>query len=152
MKQPCAHWRTPVSVAGGTVLCSGWLARPDPLAIELQRGFYLDAAWRELATGYEDRITLIEWPDFGVIEPGDLTRLADRVIAALALGPVDIGCLGGHGRTGTLLAAIIGRAESLPAGEAILAARNRYCNHAVETPAQAALVAAVLGEAAPLVP
>jgi hypothetical protein len=139
MKQPCAHWRTPVSVAGGTVLCSGWLARPDPLAIELQRGFYLDAAWRELATGYEDRITLIEWPDFGVIEPGDLTRLADRVIAALALGPVDIGCLGGHGRTGTLLAAII-------------AARNRYCNHAVETPAQAALVAAVLGEAAPLVP
>ncbi len=96
-------------------------------------------------------MTIVEWPDFGVIAPRELSGLADEVIEALPTRPVDIGCLGGHGRTGTLLATIIGRAESLRADDAIAAARAaRYCAHAVETCAQDALVAAALASAEPV--
>ena len=144
----CAHWRAPVQVAGGTVLCSGWLARPDLCELTVSRAVYLDSAWLEATILPRSAVTIVEWPDFGVIEPTRLASVADSLIAALRGGPVDIGCLGGHGRTGTLLATLIGVAESLPADQAIRAARERYCTHAVETPAQAALVAAALACAA----
>ncbi len=53
---------------------------------------------------------------------------------------VEIGCIGGHGRTGTLLAALIARIERRNASEAILAARDRYCVQAIETTAQVELI------------
>lgn len=141
----CAHWRTPVEVAGGTVHCSGLLARPEAATFEPERAVFLDGAWGALGFS-ADGVSIVEWPDFGVIAPAELSGLADGVIEALAAGPVDIGCLGGHGRTGTLLATVIGRAEGLPAEAAIREARQRYCSHAVETHAQAMLVAAALGD------
>jgi hypothetical protein len=145
----CAHWRTPVEVAGCTVLCSRLLARPeDGGGFEPDCGVFLDVGWRWIAPASADsRIRIVKWPDFGVIAPDELSGLTDSVIHALQSGPVDIGCLGGHGRTGTLLATIIGRTESLDADDSIAAARARYCAHAVETPAQAALVAEALAHA-----
>jgi hypothetical protein len=131
-------------VAAGTVLCSGLLARPAEPGRLADRAYYLDAAWRTVVPGDAGSVTIIEWPDFGVIDPDTLRQIADGVVAGLVDGPVDIGCLGGHGRTGTLLATVIGRVESAPADDAIRIARERYCTHAVETPVQAALVAAAL--------
>lgn len=141
----CAHWRTPVEVGGLHLFCSGWMALPgDGVArsgSHLDAGFYFDSAWM----GQPDppfRATTIAWPDFGTIHPGQLAALTDQVVDYLRAGKsVEIGCLGGHGRTGTVLAAILGRAESLEADAAIAAARERYCRHAVETAAQAQLVA-----------
>jgi protein-tyrosine phosphatase len=58
---------------------------------------------------------------------------------------VEVGCFGGHGRTGTLLALIIGEVEGLNAPEAIKAIRTRYCDKAVETYDQVEGIARYLG-------
>ncbi len=54
---------------------------------------------------------------------------------------VEVGCLGGHGRTGTALACLA-VLTGTPANEAVAWVRANYCAHAVETEAQEALVAA----------
>lgn len=141
----CSHWRTPVKVAGHTLLCSAWLAAPEDLALRsaasLDAGFYLDNAWlSHHAPPF--RATTIAWPDFSVIHPVQLAALTTQVLEYLEAGrSVETGCLGGHGRTGTLLASLLVRAEGLPPSVAIAEVRARYCAHAVETPAQAGLVA-----------
>jgi protein-tyrosine phosphatase len=53
---------------------------------------------------------------------------------------VEIGCLGGHGRTGTALACLAIRTGH-PAGDAVDWVRTVYCSSAVETPEQEAFVA-----------
>lgn len=141
---PCLHWRTPVVVGGHTLLCSAWLAAPEDRAArsaaDLDAGFYLDTAWLQQRQP-PFRSTTIAWPDFGVIHPGQLSALTTHVLDYLEAGrSVEIGCLGGHGRTGTLLASLIARAESVSPGEAMVAARARFCGHAIETPAQEALL------------
>ena len=52
---------------------------------------------------------------------------------------VEIGCLGGHGRTGTALACLAVLTGTAP-DEAVAWVRRRYCDHAVETDAQRAFV------------
>jgi protein-tyrosine phosphatase len=142
----CAHWRTPVRIGDSAVLCSSLLARPGG-GVDNDDGpesaFYLDARWRDVDIAWPHEV--IDWPDFNVIAPDELRRIAAGVAATRTDGArVEIGCLGGHGRTGTLLATVIGIVEHLTPSEAIGAARDRYCQHAVETPHQAQLVAEAL--------
>jgi len=54
----------------------------------------------------------------------------------------EIGCLGGHGRTGTALACLAVLAGHSPA-DAVAWVRTHYCDHAVETDDQAAFVLTV---------
>lgn len=99
-------------------------------------GLYLDHRW---APPWDHE--LLDWPDFGVPEEGD------RVVAALGSlrdrarggARVEVGCLGGHGRTGTALAclAVLG---GYPADEAVAWVRAHYCAKAVETEEQEAFV------------
>jgi hypothetical protein len=99
-------------------------------------GLYLDAQWQP--PWPHDHL---DWPDFGV--PADaapvataLRRLHDQ---ARNGERVEIGCYGGHGRTGTavaLLAVIVGH----PAADAVPWTRTNYCDKAVETPDQEAFV------------
>lgn len=51
---------------------------------------------------------------------------------------VHVGCIGGHGRTGTVLSAIV--AEALGEKEAIQWVRKHYCKKAVESKAQVAFL------------
>jgi protein-tyrosine phosphatase len=53
---------------------------------------------------------------------------------------VEIGCLGGHGRTGTALACLAVLAGT-PPDDAVAWVRATYCEKAVETDAQEQLVA-----------
>jgi protein-tyrosine phosphatase len=93
----------------------------------------------------DSECTFVAWPDFGVIDATLARSLAQGIAAELARGEtVEVGCLGGHGRTGTLLAIVIGVAESLCAEDALAEARRRYCLHAVETRAQEQLIAEAL--------
>ena len=55
---------------------------------------------------------------------------------------VEVGCLGGHGRTGTALACLAVLAGH-PAADAVAWTRTHYCPKAVETPDQEAFVAAL---------
>jgi hypothetical protein len=106
--------------------------RPD-------HGLYLDARWQP---PWDHQ--LLDWPDFGVpADPADLVA-ALRALLDRARGGerVEIGCLGGHGRTGTALACLAVLAGH-PPGDAVAWVRTNYCAKAVETPDQEALVASL---------
>ena len=133
---------SPVVLPDGTRLTA---ASFDPVAPysrtrDPDYGLYLDPRWQPpWEHGH------IDWPDFGVPES------TQAVIEALKTGlgrarsgqDVEIGCLGGHGRTGTALACLAVLAGH-PARDAVPWVRSSYCAKAVETPEQEALVAALV--------
>ncbi len=152
----CGHWREPVRVGRFVVTCSALtfnhaLAPPVP-----GFGVYLAAGWRDILGkcwtngSYLKRLAqerpypalVREWPDAGVVPTRDLTQLVEICLSKMRKGlVVDIGCLAGHGRTGTLLACLIARVEHLPAERAIDEVHHRYCRHAIETKTQQDAVA-----------
>ena len=112
-------------------------ADPYTRATPPDHGLYLDARWQP--PWPHDHVG---WPDFGV--PTDTAAFVaslERVLDRARRGErVEVGCLGGHGRTGTAIAALAVLAGH-PADDAVAWTRARYCAHAVETPEQEALVA-----------
>jgi hypothetical protein len=79
-------------------------------------------------------VIAVPWADYGAPElaPGFWTEL----VRLLPAGMVGVGCVGGHGRTGTALAClrIAGLKES--ASVAFETVRREYCEDAVESAAQ----------------
>lgn len=69
----------------------------------------------------------LDWPDFGVPGDPDLVLNALRSVLDLArTGEVEVGCLGGHGRTGTALACLA-VLTGHPASDAVAWVRANYC-------------------------
>jgi Protein-tyrosine phosphatase len=95
-------------------------------------GLYLDPHWQP---PWEH--DLLAWPDFGVpATRAPLRNLLGGVLDRSRSGKqVQVGCLGGHGRTGTALACLAVM-SGLPAPEAVSWVRQNYCSDAVETPEQ----------------
>lgn len=94
-------------------------------------GLYLDERWSP-PWPHEH----VDWPDFGIPEHAALCRALEMFLARVKAGAdVEIGCLGGHGRTGTALACLLVLGGH-PADEAVAWVRNNYCAEAVETPEQ----------------
>ena len=144
-----------------TVWASGWnsfeyvIPKPYP-----DLGVYLASLWEQdlnpviVARGVDNwpdsaplypHVT-VDWPDDGTIGQATLARLVDTIIDYMEKGrQVEIGCFGGHGRTGTLLAALIGRVEHMQVQRAVRAVRARYCEDAVETSGQIRMLAQYLG-------
>ena len=100
-------------------------------------GLYLDHRWRP--PWVHDHL---DWPDFGVPADQDLvvTALRSLLNRARAGEQVEVGCLGGHGRTGTALACLAILSGS-PAADAVAWVRTKYCPKAVETAGQEAFIA-----------
>lgn len=100
-------------------------------------GLYLDHRWRP--PWVHDHL---DWPDFGVPADQDLvvTALRSLLDRARAGEQVEVGCLGGHGRTGTALACLAILSGS-PAADAVAWVRAQYCPKAVETAVQEAFIA-----------
>lgn len=128
----CSHTEDQVVFPDGTrVLASGWLQRgPDEAAPDF--GLYCDPQWHQTGPA-----VLLDWPDFGV--PAD-RDVADREIrAAFALARagrrVEVACIGGHGRTGTVLACMAILAGVAPS-DAVSWVRAAYCSRAVQEPSQ----------------
>ena len=100
-------------------------------------GLYMDARWQP--TWPADTI---DWPDFGL--PAAPDEAAAQIRAAFERAQagqrVEIGCLGGLGRTGTVLACIVVSA-GVPAAHAVAWVRANYNPAAVETQEQAEWVA-----------
>lgn len=99
-------------------------------------GVYLDPRWSP-PWGHEH----VDWPDFGLPANVDAMRatLAQVLERAGRGEAVEIGCLGGHGRTGTALACLA-VLDGVPAAEAVAWVRDAHCTKAVETPDQIAFV------------
>jgi hypothetical protein len=100
-------------------------------------GLYLDRRWAPPWPHAH-----LEWPDFGLpAEPEAIVAgLRDLLDRARSGQRVEIGCLGGHGRTGTALgwlAILTGE----PSESAVSWVRANYCPLAVETQEQEAFLA-----------
>lgn len=95
-------------------------------------GLYLDKQWNPTWPA-----CVIDWPDFGL--PQDPEAAANDIAAAFARAQggelVEVGCLGGRGRTGTVLACMAVLA-GVPGDEAVAWIRQAYRPEAVETPQQ----------------
>src|SRR5882757_669208 len=104
-------------------------------------GLYLDYQWQP--PWPHDHL---DWPDFGVPEStADVSAALRSVLDRAHAGQrVEIGCLGGHGRTGTALACLA-ILTGHPARGAVDWVRAVYCASAVETPEQEAFIAAYHG-------
>jgi len=95
-------------------------------------GLYMDASW---APTWDAE--LIDWPDFGL--PADETMAAEQIVSAFNRAKngerLEIGCIGGLGRTGTVLACMAILA-GVPADDAVEWVRSAYDSRAVETDEQ----------------
>lgn len=88
----------------------------------------------------EHKIVYVDWPDMGTIPVPMLQGAVGVVQQALFEDEtVEIGCTGGHGRTGTLAACVL-VAQGIPAEDAIKYVRERYCPDALDNAKQEALV------------
>lgn len=128
----CQHTEDPVIFPDGTqVLASGWLHR-QPGEASPDFGLYLDQQWTPTWPA-----VMLDWPDFGV--PSDRTAADREIRGALARARagerVEVACIGGHGRTGTVLACMAILA-GVPAAEAVEWVRSTYCRRAVQEPSQ----------------
>jgi hypothetical protein len=159
----CNHWRQKFDLEGGVrVFASAWIdkpvsesARKRGFAGTADIGFYLDTRWgsdrllispgtrvpfRKQPSVGGDWI-LYPWPDYGM--PKDTRRLTRTLrwllVQAKEGQTVEIGCMGGHGRTGTVLAALL-VLQGVPARTAIRRVRRGYCVEAIESDRQFAFV------------
>ena len=151
-KPPCSHWMQEFKLKQGTIYPSAgrdqYKSHPDSLIPTV--GCYLDSVWNHeniLYSGYHSSFetltdyyeipkVFIKWPDMGVIDVDTLDDVVNWCKAQIIEGEkLQIGCIGAHGRTGTLLAAILIR-EGATAEEAIKKVRGEYCTKAIESKAQ----------------
>ena len=116
---------------GTRVLASSLLDRDEHLSGR-DFGLYMDQRWNPTWPA-----ELIDWPDLEL--PRDRVRAAAQIRAAFSRAQagegVEIGCVGGLGRTGTVLAcmAVLAGVES---NDAVTWVREHYRPSAVETPEQ----------------
>jgi hypothetical protein len=128
----CRHRAEPLVFPDGTaVLASGWFDRVA-LGEFPDYGLYCDRMWEP--TWPAD---MLDWPDFGV--PRDLAAADALILSAFrrarAGERVEVACVGGHGRSGTILACMAVLA-GVPAASAVQWLRQHYCERAVQEPSQ----------------
>jgi hypothetical protein len=123
-----------VTFPDGTTVTAVTFAAPDPYVREAAPSFglYLDERW-DPPWPHET----VLWPDFGVPPdaPGLAEVLARLLVRARSGEAVELGCAGGHGRTGTALACLA-VLTGVEAGRAVEWVRRHYCADAVETDEQ----------------
>jgi hypothetical protein len=135
---PHVH-RDPVTLVDGTTVVGVRFLVDDPYWREEPPAFglYLDEHW---APPWDH--TRLPWADYGVPDATELRLALEGLRARARRGErIEVGCLGGHGRTGTALACLAVLAGT-PPGEAVAWVREAYCERAVETDEQEAFVAA----------
>lgn len=95
-------------------------------------GVYLDSLWYAPCPAY-----FIDWPDFGL--PTDWEVAARCIIDAYKKAEnnlwVEVGCIGGHGRTGTVLACMA-VLSGMQHEDAVDYIRHAYCSQAIESDEQ----------------
>jgi hypothetical protein len=135
--------RSRVTLPDGTSVMAVSFDPVDPYSRQQNPNFglYLDSGWNP-PWPHEH----VEWPDFGVPTNSGalydgLRMLLERVQAG---DTVELGCAGGHGRTGTALACLVVLSGHSPI-EAVRWVREHYCNQAIETLEQEAFVAVFSG-------
>ena len=116
----------------GTVVRASGLPSREENATWREYGLYLDPEWQPTWPA-----TLIEWPDYGIpTNPSSAVRQIQSVFLKARSGThVEIGCLGGTGRTGTVVACMAILA-GVPPETAVDWARSVLSPYAIETEEQ----------------
>ena len=131
--------RDPVTFTDGTTITAVSFLGADPYERDPTPtfGLYLDERWAPPWPHAH-----VAWPDFGLpSDPVAFARALEDLAGRAERGEqVEIGCLGGHGRTGTALACLAVLAGT-PVDDAVAWVRAVYCPKAVETDDQLAFVA-----------
>jgi protein-tyrosine phosphatase len=134
-------------MSGGTgvlALPSGRLVRgrglrgPDPNGPDPEFALYVVASE---PFGVPWVFRWVDWPDYGLpTDPGAMREALVEVWERADYERVEVGCMGGRGRTGTALACIA-VLDGVPADQAVEYVRRRYHPDAVETEEQRQFVA-----------
>ena len=109
-------------------------------------GVYLDEGWfrGRIASNTAHDLDMtqpaslyIGWPDFGVVDVAVLAEGVEWLLPFLhnKESVIEIACIGGHGRTGTFIAATMIR-EGWAVNDAVEYIHGGYCNKAIETKTQ----------------
>lgn len=126
----CNHKHHEVKLRDGTkIYCSSIY---DESPIDPDFGLYADHIWNP-----SWRNEFIAWPDGGLPtnKPLALVQIKEAYQLAETGKMVEIGCIGGHGRTGTILALmyLLSAEGDVSSEEAINFVRKAYCSNAIET-------------------
>ncbi len=134
------HTQTGVHFPDGTTVHATSLSRASHCEVVPDFGLYLDGGWRP-----DGMAIMLPWRDYGLPSVGDgmaYYAIKEAFAWAKAGAFVEVGCIGAHGRTGTVLACMALLADpELSSTEAIAFVRTAYCKHAIETREQEWFVA-----------
>ncbi|MGQ0680392.1 MAG: protein-tyrosine phosphatase family protein [Actinomycetota bacterium] len=158
----CDHWRQRFDLENNLSLyASAWTDRPSKktqaprtgLPSPPDIGLYLDSVWASdaliVSSGLacpvshagEPGLIIFPWRDWSVPEdPALLRKVLLWLLDEIQKGKmVEIGCIGGHGRTGTALACLL-VLQGVPGKKAIRRVRRDYCELAIESQRQLELI------------
>lgn len=114
-------------------LDGGWIS-----GVVLSNGVLPTAS--DIGTVKNPAVLYVEWPDFGVVNVDTLAFVVRWIVNMLDQGKrVEIGCSAGHGRTGTVAAAVLMNLGMDPAA-AIAYLQSNYCTRIIELESQRKLV------------
>jgi hypothetical protein len=137
----CHTTHPPLAIPGtDKVIYGGSCGSPSVTDADVYIGFDYGMRFTQRSFPWKKGVEfLFEIPDMGV--PGDAVEFEKMVkwtLDQLKLGKkVHCGCIGGHGRTGTFLAALCSAAGE---PDAIRYVREHYCKKAVESARQTAFL------------
>ncbi len=128
----CRHYNVPLKFPDGVTVYASSEHTREPLEMAPDFGLYASPAWQASCLAY-----FIDWQDYHLPVRWQLAAhaIVDTYNKARAGLWVEVGCFGGHGRTGTILAcmAVLG---GIPATDAVDWVRQNYCEKAVEADTQ----------------
>lgn len=130
----CRHYMQPILLPNGvTIYASSHHHFRDKDELHPDFGVYLDTIWSPDCLAYS-----IPWNDHGLptISLDDVGHVAISLMEYAKAGKkIEIGCIGGHGRTGTLIAmlAILGGVRGK---NAVRWVHKNYCEEAIESDQQ----------------
>jgi hypothetical protein len=153
-KPSCTHDRQKFKLEDGLVIfASAYRDVKDEQSDEVDLGVYLYDSWAPTITTtpsldvpwapkYQTQGVFVDWPDFGVPrKETPVVEMTQWMLAKIESGlKVETACMGGHGRTGTMLAMLL-VAQGVTPPDAIERVRTDHCKKAIENNVQAEYVA-----------
>lgn len=141
----CRHYQQAYALPNGSNVYASSHHRDredDPIP---DLGIYMDGIWTPDTLAF-----YVGCPDYGIPKPsvGNVIHVAREGIRLADAGQrVEVGCIGGHGRTGLMLAIMTVLTMEKPNGkEAVELVRSKYCRCAVESEDQEWYVEGIAAE------
>lgn len=149
-QEKCAHSHPPLTIQDGFTVYGGAASSPVVKDCDIYVSLDAYAGAADYVKAYpwnEGGPTFICFPITDMQVPKDVAEFKKMIVwlkeQGLAGKKIHIGCVGGHGRTGTLLAALV--KEVTGNVDAISFVRKNYCDKAVESDVQARFLAKEFG-------